>query len=157
MPTFTGHLLGSRNKPGPILAQDHIYWSYVIMIVTGMRPAEVAQLEIPDLMLVAGQGIYYFDLRPFDPAKGRVAREDMKRLKTASAARLVPVHPALIELGLLERANTLAKLGHTRLIPDCQPKVSNGTDVRWGHALARDWQNRKAHVTRCQTALNLDP
>ena len=148
MPTFTGHVRGSRNKAGPVLAQDHIYWSYVIMIFTGMRPAEIAQLEIADLMLAEGQGIYYFDLRPFDPAKGRVAREDMKILKTESSARLVPVHPALIELGLLERANKLAKLGHHRLFPDCQPKVLNGSDLKWGHALSKDWQSRKVHVTK---------
>ena len=148
MPMFTGHMRHSRNKAGPVLRQDHIYWSYIIMNVTGMHPAEIAQLEIEDLRLEPTQGIFYFDLRPFDPAKGRVTRETVKVLKTESAARLVPVHPALIELGLLERANKLAALGHTRLFPECQPKVLNGTDLKWGHALAKDWQLRKAQVTQ---------
>ena len=147
MPTFVGHTRSNRNRSGPVLRQDHIYWSYVIMNLTGMRPAEIAQLEIEDLMLVPDQGIYYFDLRPFDPAKGRVAREDMKIFKTEASARLVPVHPALLELGLLERAGKLAKLGHKRLFPDCRPKVLNGTDLKWGHMLAKDWQARKARVT----------
>lgn len=147
MPTFVGHMRGSRNRPGPVLRQDHIYWTYVIMNFAGMRQAEIAQLEIADLMLVPDQGIYYFDLKPFDPAKGRVAREDMKIFKSEAAARLVPVHPALIELGLLERAARLSKLGHRRLFPDCRPKVLNGTDLKWGHAAAKDWQTRKTKVT----------
>lgn len=72
---------------------------------------------------------------------------DMKILKTDSSFRLVPVHPALLELGLLERAKKLAKFGHERLLPDCQPKVLNGTDLKWAHALAKDWQARKTRVT----------
>ena len=80
LPMFTGHMRHSRNKLGPVLRQDHLYWSYVIMNLSGMRPAEIAQLEIDDLRLEPAQQIYYFDLRPSDPAKGRVSREEIKLL-----------------------------------------------------------------------------
>jgi hypothetical protein len=68
-------------------------------------------------------------------------------IKSGAASRMVPIHPAPLELGLTERAAKLQKLGHTRLFPDLRP-ANNGGVLEWGHALARDWQKRKALVTK---------
>jgi integrase len=112
-----------------------------------MRPGEIAQLEIGDIQ--EHEGVFWFDLRPFDPAKGRIAREDIKQFKTPAASRMIPIHPTLLELGLIERAAKLQRLGHTRLFPELRPTVKGGVK-KWGHAMARDWQKRKHLVTtRC--------
>ena len=45
-----------------------------------------------------------------------------KEVKTEAGKRIVPVHPALIELGILDRVNNLKAQGHTLLFPDLKPK-----------------------------------
>ena len=44
--------------------------------------------------------------------------ESDKRLKTASARRLIPVHSALLELGFLEFVECQRKRGQVRLFPE---------------------------------------
>jgi hypothetical protein len=64
-----------------------------------MRPGEVGQIKCVDIQ-TDGE-FYYFDLRPFDARKGRVAIEDLRNLKTNSSGRVVPVHPLLIATAFL--------------------------------------------------------
>jgi hypothetical protein len=80
-----------------------------------MRPGEVGQLKCTDIRS-DGQ-FYYFDLRPFDARDGRVALKDIHDLKTENAGRVIPIHPLLIELGLLDRMQDLMDKGEERLVP----------------------------------------
>lgn len=66
-------------------------WVPRIMAYTGCRMGEAAQLRKGDIR--QEQGIWVFDINE---------ESDQKTLKTDAATRLVPVHPRLIELGLLE-------------------------------------------------------
>ena len=49
------------------------------MILTGMRPGEVGQLACVD-MVTDGES-HFFDLRPFNARKGRVALRDVRRFQ----------------------------------------------------------------------------
>lgn len=69
--------------------QSHIYWGFLICILTGMRPGEVGQLKCADIR-TDGE-FYYFDLRPFDARNGRVALKDLRNLKTNAAGRVIPI------------------------------------------------------------------
>lgn len=89
-PLFTGCKSDTRHwEPGKYLIQNHLYWGYVLSFLTGMRPGEIGQVELDDIQ--EEDGIFYLYLRAFDPAKGRVARKDVKRFKTPSAQRVIPL------------------------------------------------------------------
>ncbi len=144
-PLFTG----CRNAhhiwtPGEILLQNYFYWGFLISIFTGMRTGEIGQLDI-DQIETDGEFVY-FNLQPFDASKGRVAVADAKKLKTSNSARMVPVHPLLIDLGLIDRAKELSAAGCTRLFPDCEPYIRKDGVVSWSRSLTRSFQYVKRHL-----------
>ncbi|MEH2506838.1 integrase [Bradyrhizobium sp. AZCC 1578] len=139
LPLFTG----CRNRlhiwqPGNYFVQSHIYWGFLICIFTGMRPGEVGQLECSQI--VSDGQFCYFDLRDFDARGGRVALEDLRRLKTNAAGRVVPIPPLVIELGLLDRMQELIDRGEKRLFPEWEEYVRKDGSVRWSQPLSKSWQ-----------------
>lgn len=74
---------------------------------------------------------FYFDLRPFDARSGRVALQDLRNPKTNAAGRVIPVHPLLIELGLLERVQELMDKGEERLFLEWDVYVRKDGTQRW--------------------------
>lgn len=144
-PLFTGCLNAHHIwTPGEILLQNYFYWGFLISIFTGMRTGEIGQLDINQIE-TDGEFVY-FNLQPFDASKGRVAVADAKKLKTSNAARMVPVHPLLINLGLLDRAKELKVAGCSRLFPDCEPYVRNDGVVSWSRSLTRSFQYVKRYL-----------
>ena len=139
LPLFTG-CAGSHRiwKQGKYFLQSHVYWGYLILVFAGMRPGEVGQLKCEDL--VTDGKYWFFDLRPFDARKGRVALKDLRRLKTNSSGRVVPIHPLLIELGLLDRLNDLETIGERRLFPEWEEYVRRDDTVRWSQPMVKSWQ-----------------
>ena len=95
------------------------YWLPLIALYTGARRSEIGQLLRRDLAEVEG----VLCLSITDAGEGQ-------RLKTPASRRLVPVHPHLIELGVLEYAKAL-KPGEL-LLPGRQTKAG------WGVA-ASQW------------------
>ena len=68
LPLFTGCLNAFRVfKQGEYFLQSHIYWGYLILILTGMRPGEVGQFKCADL--VSDGENFFFDLRPVQCAQ----------------------------------------------------------------------------------------
>jgi len=144
-PLFTG----CRNDhqiwtPGEVFSQNFFYWGFLVSVLTGMRTGEIGQLDINQIE--TDEEYVYFNLRPFDASKGRVAVGDAKRMKTSNAARMVPVHPLLINLGLLDRAAELAQAGCTRLFPDCEPYIRKDGVVSWSRSLTRSFQYVKRRL-----------
>ena len=82
------------------------YWLPRIALYSGARLEEIAQLEVADLR--QEQGIWCFDIN---------SRGD-KKLKTANSERLVPLHSALLRLGLVEYRNRTSEISEKRLWPD---------------------------------------
>jgi integrase len=126
---------------GKYFVQSHIYWGFLILILTGMRPGEVGQLKCADLV-TDGENVF-FDLRPFDARKGRVAMKDLRNLKTNAAGRVVPIHPLLIELGLIDRLNELMAIGEQRLFPEWEKYTRRDGTVRWSQPITKAWQYLK--------------
>jgi integrase len=139
LPLFTGCAGPHRIwTPGRYFVQNHLYWAYLILILTGMRPGEVGQIKCVDIQ-TDGE-YYYFDLRPFDARKGRVAIEDLRNLKTNSSGRVVPIHPLLIELGLLDRLLYLMNAGEERLFPEWKEFARGDGTTRWSQPITKSWQ-----------------
>jgi integrase len=155
LPLFTG----CRNrthvwKPGNYFVQSAIYWGFLICALTGMRPGEVGQLKCADIR-TDGE-FYYFDLRPFDARGGRVAVKDLRNLKTNAAGRVIPIHPLLIELGLLDRMQELMDNGEERLFPEWEAYVrKKDRTVRWSQPLSKSWQYVKKLMKLSRADLTL--
>jgi len=131
-------------KPGRYFIQSHLYWGYIGLLLHGLRIGEFGQIEIDDI--VRRNGVHYFNLRAFDPEKGRVAIEDLKRFKTAGSERLVPIHPLVIELGLLDRAKELKDRGCAALFPEWEPYPKPNGELRWGQPITKSWQYLKTKI-----------
>jgi integrase len=118
-----------------------------------MRPGEVGQLKCADLV-TDGEN-YFFDLRPYDARKGRVAIKDLRLLKTNNSGRVVPMHPLLVELGLLDRMNDLMALGETQLFPEWEVYIRPDGAVRWSQPISKSWQYVKKllNTTRADVTL----
>ena len=85
---------------------EHTRWAAVVGLYTGARVSEIAQLYLSDF--VEEDGI---------PCLRISTDSDGQSLKTEASRRLVPLHPDLIRLGLLERVDRLRAEGKERLFP----------------------------------------
>jgi integrase len=154
LPLFTGcKNLVHVWQPGEYFVQSHIYWGFLICILTGMRPGEVGQLKCADIR-TDGE-FYYFDLRPFDARGGRVAIKDLRNLKTNAAGRVVPIHPLLIELGLLDRMQDLMDQREARLFPEWDAYTRKDGTIRSSQPLSKAWQyvKTKSQLDRADLTL----
>jgi len=85
----------------------HYYWLPLLGLHTGARLNELCQLELNDIR--QQDGIWVFDINSNGPGK---------QLKSKAARRLIPVHPKLLELGLLTFVEQLRQRRESRLLPE---------------------------------------
>jgi len=97
-------------KPGNVRIRDHRYWVPLIMLFSGARPAEIAQLDVADVRQEHGHWIMHITTEG----------EGDKSVKTAGSMRVVPVHPELIKLGFIEYRDAIEKTGNSRLFPEAK-------------------------------------
>ncbi|MBS3652468.1 site-specific integrase [Pseudaminobacter sp. 19-2017] len=84
------------------------YWVPLIAIFSGMRLGEIVSLTVDDIGV--RDGVECFILR----------RTEDRSLKTPGSERVVPIHPELIRLGLLQRVAKSREDGVSRLFPDIE-------------------------------------
>lgn len=153
-PLFVGCHGESRIwKPGGYFVQSHLYWSYVLLLLTGLRPGELGQLENDDIE--ERDGIFYLHIRGFNPAKGRVALKDVKKFKTKASQRVIPLHPLIIDRGLLDRIMELQAIDCPVLFPEWEPYMKPNGALRWGQPITKSFQYLKEEIglTRANVAL----
>lgn len=90
------------------------YWVPLIALFSGARRGEICQLTLDDIYKKGNDWV--FDINEdFDDDD----EDTGKSIKSSSGSkRLVPIHPILKELGLLEYRSFLIKYGETRLFPN---------------------------------------
>ena len=101
------------------------FWVPMIAMYSGIRLDEICQLHTEDIQEV--EGILCFNINS----------EGDKKLKTEASKRLVPVHPSLIELGLLSQVDTQRASGEDRLWSNLTPNKYG----YWGKQLG-NWYGR---------------
>jgi len=84
--------------------RDWLFWLPRVALFTGARFAELMALRATDVIEVDGVTVF------------SIAPNADRKLKNKGSKRLVPVHPSLVELGLLEHARKVAQNG--LLFPD---------------------------------------
>ncbi|MGZ2454791.1 integrase [Rhizobium ruizarguesonis] len=75
------------------------YWVYIIAIFSGTRLGEIGTLNVEDI--IDRYGGHFFQLW----------ETDERGLKTPGSERIIPVHPELVRLGLLQRVAKLKEAG----------------------------------------------
>lgn len=90
----------------------HVYchWTPLIALYTGCRLEEICQLYLEDIR--QENGVWVFDIN----------NNHEKKVKTLSSIRLVPIHPHLIDRGLLEYVESLKVKGEKRLFPELRQR-----------------------------------
>lgn len=110
-PLFTGCQSATEwrliAKPGNVKIRDHRYWVPLIMLYSGARPAEIAQLSIDDVREEHGHWIFHITTEG----------DGDKSVKTEGSMRVVPVHKELVRLGFLDYHAGMKKAGQGRLFP----------------------------------------
>jgi integrase len=109
-----------------LVHKDAHKWGSLIGLFTGARVNEIAQLKVKDVRQV--EGIWCFDIND----------SDNKTLKTTASKRVVPIHPKLIELGLLDYRDSVEAQGYERLLHQLTYQRGNG----YGKNLSR-WFNER--------------
>jgi integrase len=115
-PMYTGCLSARRwSTPGPLIQRDMgDYWVPLIALFTGARAGEIIQLYTTDVR--EEHGVLLFDINKL---------EEDKRLKNLNSERVIPVHPTLVDLGLLALVERRRRDGQLRLFPEMK-KGSDG-------------------------------
>ncbi len=97
-------------KPGDVLIRDHRYWVPLIMLFSGARPAEIAQLAVSDVRQEHNHWIMHITTENDE--------DDDKSVKNDGSMRVVPVHPELVKLGFLDYHASQKEAGQSRLFPE---------------------------------------
>ncbi|MCB1330795.1 MAG: site-specific integrase [Maritimibacter sp.] len=101
---------GGCEDPG-----EPLFWAPLIARFEGMREEEILQLGVDDFGVE--DGIDYVSIH--DGGKNRV--------KSEAAIRKIPVHPALVKLGLLDLVALRRAQGQSRLFPHLPRGETKGT------------------------------
>jgi len=83
------------------------YWIPLLASFTGARLNELSQLHLKDVQCI--DDIWIVSINCDSPDK---------RLKTAAAERIIPLHSEIIRLGFLEHVERLRRLGKQRVFPE---------------------------------------
>lgn len=135
--------------PGDMLCQTHLYWAYILIFFTGMRPSEMG--KIPAANLIEHEGIWYFDLRK----KNERGESLAVALKARYSHRLIPVPRLLIDLGLVERRDAVIAEGHEKLFPEWKVYINTSGREMWGHEFSKSWQYIKTKFDFTRNGLTL--
>ena len=124
-PRFTGHS-GDRLRTlaGPDIQRDGRYWAPLIGLYSGLRLEEILQLQPRDINVLHGVTVFC------------IGRRADFQVKSPAARRLVPVHPLLVRLGLLEHIADMRHRGKGQLFPELE---RGGPDQRFGYAFSKDF------------------
>lgn len=111
----------------PDTSKTFTYWSPLLALYTGCRLEEICQLHLEDIRKEGN--VWVFDIND----------KHEKSLKNLSSVRLIPIHPHLINLGLLKHVATLKSKGEKRLFPELWQRRDG-----YGQAVSRWFQVYKS-------------
>jgi integrase len=124
---WTGHANATRrHKVGTEITKDGQYWCPLIASVTGARLEEIAALTVSDIGTEDGIPYFIFD------------ENEIRDVKTEASRRRIPIHSALISLGLMKHVDEMKRRKSSALFPDLAPRA--GTKTKYGKRLGYNWR-----------------
>lgn len=118
-PVWTGCQRSHRSRPGPHIIRDAKFWIPLLALFHGARLEEFADLYRRDMG--CENGTWFFAIRVSEREDGHT-----RRIKTASSKRKIPIHPALLRMGLIEYVAGIAPMQRSPLFPDLPPQGKDG-------------------------------
>lgn len=115
-------------------AKAAYYWAPLISLHTGMRIEEICQLRAQDIRKAPETGTPYFDVNDDD--------NDRKLKPGQFTRRIIPMHPALIALGLLDYWELVRGRKHRMLFPTLTRHDMNG----YSHAMTKWFSTHKTKL-----------
>ena len=107
---FSGYIYQGALPPNRTKAYPYWFWLPLLGYFTGARTNEIAQLDTADVKNIDGHPCIDFCADKQDAFEA-------KRIKTGEA-RLVPIHPRLIEIGFLEYVGEQRRTRQKKLFGD---------------------------------------
>lgn len=110
-----------RNKAGGLTSfRPYYYWLPLIGLHCGARLNEISQLYLNDIVEYEPGKFYIFvsDSTPETVNTKNPTKAHDKSIKNSNSKRVVPIHPLLIELGLIDYVQALKLNGEERLFPE---------------------------------------
>ena len=109
-------ILGDALKSDSLaLNKPERYWVTLLSAYSGARLNEVCQLNVSDIQKT--DGIWALNLN---------ADSDDKSIKTQAGNRIIPLHPKLIDLGLLDYVKQIQNQNQEKLFPNLKKMKSTG-------------------------------
>lgn len=135
-PVFTGFGDDEEDRfsAGERLLRDARYWVPLLGLYGGERLEELLQLRPDDVERI--DGIHLISI-------GAVHNGRPGAVKTVSSVRKVPVHSALIRLGMLDYVSATRATGSTLLFPGVR---RGGADARFSHTFTKWWTSYRRAV-----------
>ena len=100
------------SRPGNCMIRDARFWVPLVMLFSGARPGEIAQLAITDVRQDHGHWFMHIT----DEGE---QTEEGKSVKTEGSIRMVPIHTELVRLGFLKyHAERMKTKDGSQLFPD---------------------------------------
>lgn len=93
----------------------HAQWACLLGLYTGARVSEIGQLRVLDVMTLDGI-----------PCLNFTDEGEHQSLKSEPSRRVVPIHPALIELGFLDHVQALVRANESEVFPKGKRDAVNG-------------------------------
>jgi integrase len=100
--------------PGPVIATGARYWVPLIGLFTGMRLNEACQLDVADVRNIDGVACFVI-------SEDSLTGSRDKSLKTKTSARIVPIHPMLLDIGIIAFVDEKRRSGALKLFDDLPP------------------------------------
>ncbi len=129
---FHGYAKVGANKP-----KRARFWVPIIALFTGMRLNEICQLDVADVVTIDG-----YDC--FSISENITDQGDIKRLKTASSERIVPVHDQLKRIGFMTYVNEQKRSGSKKLFPEILATKDGYRSVHFSKWFSRFLETCKA-------------
>ena len=123
-PLYRGCVDGGRgyNKAGNQRPRNARFWVPLIALFTGARLGEICQLDATDIRAVDGVDCVVVSLQSLNGTTD-------KQLKTTASDRLIPIHPTLIDCGLLYFVEAKRKAGEKKLFDDIDTGLTGSRPV----------------------------
>jgi len=153
---------GERTKAGTYREYLPLYyWLPLLGLHTGARINELCQLKLTDIRQTES-GVWFIDITDSG---------DDQSVKNRNSLRNVPLHPFLIDHGLIEWCQALHGAGYDRLFPELRHDADKGYSkaaVKWFSSYLgrmgwpRDGRKtfhsfRHTFITRCTNDFKIDP
>ena len=100
----------------PAYNHPHQYWTPVIWLFTGARLSEICQLTTSDISEYE-KGKWQISFNDDDDEEDEDGKPTQKKqLKNSRSRRIIPMHPKLVELGLIDYWKKRKKIGNVNLL-----------------------------------------